>query len=761
MRLVLSRNRYDLSPGSYILFFDTDNVLKLLYKGPDVVSLYWPDPWHVPLEPGRTTYNSSRNAVLDQSGIFSSSDQFQVTALDYGSGCKRRLTLDFDGNLRLYSLGSGGAWGVTWQAIVQSCRVHGACADLQGFNYSCPTTRANTRFLPLPRVDFYGYDLNYTSNKNLSWCKGWCLRSCDCKGILYRHGFCYTKALLLNGRRSSSPGAGTVYLKIPRELVEVSALALHRGGGFREQNVIGRGGTGVVYKGVLSDQRRTAIKRLEGVPQGQEEFLAEMWGFCAEGKHRLLVYEYADHGSLADNVSSESLDWDKRFEIALGTARGLAKNQRTNNLRGSNDLTLIIHISNSPMCKSKKDVLAAHPTPRPSSRTTQSVSSSSFTRTTTSSSSISSISLSSLRGSLPDRPILYRPSEIASATSNFHPSRRLPSASSGWRCSLRGRDAAVFLRPFRRGPPDSARLHDRLASVSRGHHISLVRLLGAAASADGGNLYVVYEYVPSASLASCLRNPKNPDFTVLSTWTSRMQVAADLAHGLEYIHNHVAVSSSAGTPRPFVHNRIKSSAVIVTEPSFNAKICHFGTAILSGEVPDEDDDTAAAVTDPSTSKAKRPNNREMKIEGSRGYMAPEVSDSGAISQKSDIFALGVVLLELLSGEEPLKYKVDNAKDELRRVSLIETARRAMESTAEMERRKNVRRWIDRRLRDSFPVEVAERLARVALDCVHADPEERPDATRVTAVVSKMYLESMAWEESIGVPRDFTVSLAPR
>ncbi|KAK1308713.1 LysM domain receptor-like kinase 3 [Acorus calamus] len=416
------------------------------------------------------------------------------------------------------------------------------------------------------------------------------------------------------------------------------------------------------------------------------------------------------------------------------------------------------------MCKSKKDVLAAHPTPRPSSRTPQSVSSS-FTRTTTatSSSSISSISLSSLRDSLPERPILYRPSEIASATSNFHPSRRLPSASSGWRCTLRGRDAAVFLRPFRRGPPDSARLLDRLASVSRGHHVSLVRLLGAAASADGGDLYVVYEYVPGASLASCLRNPRNPDFTVLSTWTSRMQVAADLAHGLEYIHNHAAVSSPAGTPRPIVHNRIKSSAVIVTEPSFNAKICHFGTTILSGEVPDDVDAAAAAATatDPSTSKAKRSNNREMKIEGSRGYMAPEVSDSGVISKKSDIFALGVVLLELLSGEEPLKYKVDNAKDEMRRVSLIETARRAMESTAEMERRKNVRRWIDRRLKDSFPVEVAERLARVALDCVHADPEERPDATRVAGVVSKLYLESMAWEESIGVPTDFTVSLGPR
>ncbi|KAL7197427.1 hypothetical protein ACSBR2_020045 [Camellia fascicularis] len=51
--------------------------------------------------------------------------------------------------------------------------------------------------------------------------------------------------------------------------------------------------------------------------------LIEMWGYCAEGKHRLLVYEYMEHGSLADNLSSNTLDWEKRFEIALGITKAL------------------------------------------------------------------------------------------------------------------------------------------------------------------------------------------------------------------------------------------------------------------------------------------------------------------------------------------------------------------------------------------------------------------------------------------------------
>ncbi|KAF5468203.1 hypothetical protein F2P56_012376 [Juglans regia] len=49
-----------------------------------------------------------------------------------------------------------------------------------------------------------------------------------------------------------------------------------------------------------------------------------MSGYCAEGKRRLLVYEYMEHGTLAQNLSSHALDWKKRFDIATGTAKGLA-----------------------------------------------------------------------------------------------------------------------------------------------------------------------------------------------------------------------------------------------------------------------------------------------------------------------------------------------------------------------------------------------------------------------------------------------------
>ena len=110
--------------------------------------------------------------------------------------------------------------------------------------------------------------------------------------------------------------------------------------GFHDE--IGSGGGGTVYKGVLSDGRVAAIKKLREANGGEAEFLAEvstigrlnhmnlieMWGYCAEGNHRLLVYEYMEHGSLADNLASSNndvvLDWEKRFAIAMGTSKGLA-----------------------------------------------------------------------------------------------------------------------------------------------------------------------------------------------------------------------------------------------------------------------------------------------------------------------------------------------------------------------------------------------------------------------------------------------------
>ncbi|XP_062097438.1 G-type lectin S-receptor-like serine/threonine-protein kinase SD2-5 [Humulus lupulus] len=106
---------------------------------------------------------------------------------------------------------------------------------------------------------------------------------------------------------------------------------------------LGQGGFGSVYQGVLPDGTRLAVKKLEGIGQGKKEFRAEvsiigsihhihlvrLRGFCAEGSHRLLAYEFMANGSLEKwifrrNKQDHLLSWDTRFNIAVGTAKGLA-----------------------------------------------------------------------------------------------------------------------------------------------------------------------------------------------------------------------------------------------------------------------------------------------------------------------------------------------------------------------------------------------------------------------------------------------------
>lgn len=146
----------------------------------------------------------------------------------------------------------------------------------------------------------------------------------------------------------------------------------------------------------------------------------------------------------------------------------------------------------------------------------------------------------------------------------------------------------------------------------------------------------------------------------------------------------------------------------------------------------------------------------MKLKGTIGYMAPEFSRAGIVSQKADVYAFGVVLLELLSGEEPTKHRYDKTQKSFVTTSVIESAREAIDAGEG-----RMRQWVDRRLRDSFPVDVAERLTRVALDCVHVEEDKRPDMERVAGKVSRMYLESQAWAEKMRIPTDFSVSMGPR
>ncbi|KAF9620369.1 hypothetical protein IFM89_011104 [Coptis chinensis] len=114
--------------------------------------------------------------------------------------------------------------------------------------------------------------------------------------------------------------------------------------GFANESVIGEGGYGVVYRGVMPDCSVIAVKNLfNNKGQAEQEFKVEveaigkvrhknlvgLVGYCVEGVQRMLVYEYVDNGNLeqwlhGDVGPSSPLTWDVRMKIATGTAKGLA-----------------------------------------------------------------------------------------------------------------------------------------------------------------------------------------------------------------------------------------------------------------------------------------------------------------------------------------------------------------------------------------------------------------------------------------------------
>ncbi|KAL7155041.1 hypothetical protein ABFS83_03G047100 [Erythranthe nasuta] len=113
--------------------------------------------------------------------------------------------------------------------------------------------------------------------------------------------------------------------------------------GFADENVIGEGGYGIVYRGVLDDNSTVAVKNLlnnrgqaerefkvevEAIGRVRHKNLVRLLGYCAEGTHRILVYEYVNNGNLEQWIHGDvgpysPLTWDIRMNIILGTAKGL------------------------------------------------------------------------------------------------------------------------------------------------------------------------------------------------------------------------------------------------------------------------------------------------------------------------------------------------------------------------------------------------------------------------------------------------------
>ncbi|KAF3329006.1 proline-rich receptor-like protein kinase PERK8-like protein [Carex littledalei] len=228
--------------------------------------------------------------------------------------------------------------------------------------------------------------------------------------------------------------------------------------------------------------------------------------------------------------------------------------------------------------------------------------------------------------------------------------------------------------------------------ISRVHHRHLVSLVGYCI--ENEQRVLVYDYVANNTLHYHLHGHERP----VLEWAIRVKVAAGAARGIAYLHEDCH-------PR-IIHRDIKSSNILL-DNDFEALVADFGLARLALD----------AVTHVTT-----------RVMGTFGYLAPEYASSGKLTERSDVFSFGVVLLELITGRRP----VDTSR--LGDESLVEWARPLLTQALETGKLEEV---IDPRLEKNYNEVEMLRMIEAAAACVRHSASRRPRMSQVVRVLDSL------------------------
>ncbi|KAI3447814.1 hypothetical protein Pfo_004479 [Paulownia fortunei] len=221
-----------------------------------------------------------------------------------------------------------------------------------------------------------------------------------------------------------------------------------------------------------------------------------------------------------------------------------------------------------------------------------------------------------------------------------------------------------------------------IESLGRLRHKNLVNLQGWCKHRNG--LLLVYDYVSNGSLDSLLYSSKNG---ILLTWEQRFNIIKGVASGLLYLHEE--------WEQVVIHRDVKSSNVLI-DHDMNAKLGDFGLARLYDHGK---------------------NSHTTNVVGTIGYIAPELTRTGKASTSTDVFAYGILLLEVACGRAPVVYEAD------RNVILVDWVAECMQTG-------NIFDAVDAKLDSMYVIEEMELVLGLGLLCSHPKPENRPTMRQV-------------------------------
>ncbi|KAK8963036.1 Protein LYK5 [Platanthera guangdongensis] len=236
-------------------------------------------------------------------------------------------------------------------------------------------------------------------------------------------------------------------------------------------------------------------------------------------------------------------------------------------------------------------------------------------------------------------------------------------------------------------------------------HSNVIKLSGLCL--HEANTYLIYEFAEMGSLSDWLQHGDSSSLN----WKQRIQIACDVADGLNYLHNY--------SNPPYIHKNLKSSNVLLGR-DFRAKIANLGMARRT-------EDGREQVT--------------RHVVGTQGYLAPEYLEHGLITPMLDVFAFGVVLLELLSGREAIFVREDEKSREVllwKAIGGVLLDGEYGKSTA------GVRGFVDGCLGDDYPLDLAIAMAELAKRCVSRDAGSRPTMDELLLALSAIHNSTRDW-----------------
>ncbi|XP_020576539.1 calmodulin-binding receptor-like cytoplasmic kinase 2 isoform X2 [Phalaenopsis equestris] len=231
----------------------------------------------------------------------------------------------------------------------------------------------------------------------------------------------------------------------------------------------------------------------------------------------------------------------------------------------------------------------------------------------------------------------------------------------------------------------SSEFRSEIGTLSKIEHQNLVRFLGCVE--DNEEQIVVTEYVGNGTLREHLDDTRGCKLEL----EQRLHIAIDVSHAITYLHTY--------TDHPIIHRDIKSSNILLTE-NLRAKVADFGFARLAAEDPD--------ATHIST-----------QIKGTAGYLDPEYILTYQLTEKSDVYSFGVLLIELITGRQPIERGLNLNKDR-------NTTRWAMQKFRQGE----VVIAMDQRLRRSpASIGAVNEVMGLACSCLASPRNSRPSMKR--------------------------------